>query len=171
MVGLTVVMAVTLGCQRPNSSSKREPANSGHDVPLASKNPGNDSTTANDPKRKDLSDKKAWFEEVSHTGIDFRFSSGRSAGEFAIIESLGGGVGAFDYDLDGLPDLLFAGGGTLDNKQVVGRSCGLYRNGGQLHFTNVTEVAEVVAADFYTHGVYPADFDNDGFEDVAISGY
>ena len=171
MVVLTVVMAVTLGCQRPNSSSNRETANSGHDVPLASKNPGNDSTTGSDPKRKDLSDKKAWFEEVSHTGIDFHFSSGRSAGEFAIIESLGGGVGAFDYDLDGLPDLLFAGGGTLDNKQVVGRSCGLYRNGGQLHFTNATEFADVVAADFYTHGVYPADFDNDGFEDVAISGY
>ncbi len=171
MVVLTVVMAVTLGCQRPNSSTDSKAAKSGPDVPSASTDPGNVSTTSVDPMPKNLNDKKAWFEEVNHTGIDFRFSSGRSAGEFAIIESLGGGVGAFDYDLDGLPDLLFAGGGTLDNKQVVGRSCGLYRNGGQLHFTDVTELAGVRAADFYTHGIYPADFDNDGFEDVAISGY
>ena len=32
-------------------------------------------------------------------------------------------------------------------------------------------VAGTSAAEFYNHGVYPADYDNDGFADLAVSGY
>ena len=120
---------------------------------------------------KDESERKAWFEEMKTTGIHFTFSSGRSDGEFAIIESLGGGVGVFDYDKDGRADLLFAGGGTLANKTVSSRPCGFFRNQGDWHFDEVTQVAGASAAQCFTHGIFPADLDNDGFDDVAISGY
>ena len=71
---------------------------------------------------------------TQQAGIQFAYSNGRSAQEFAIIESLGGGVALFDVDLDGNLDVMFAGGGRLDNQQVSSRPSSLYRNlgGGQL---------------------------------------
>ena len=112
------------------------------------------------------------FQEVTRTcGVDFSFSSGRSAGEFAIIESLGGGVGIFDYDRDGRADLMFAGGGTLDNRTTGGKPCGLFRNQGDMHFVPVTTVANAEASQFFSQAISAADFDGDGFQDVAVSGY
>ena len=105
------------------------------------------------------------------TGVAFRFSSGREAGEYAIIESLGGGVAAFDYDRDGKADLMFAGGGSLESRAVKGAPCGLFRNLGDWRFREATGEAGVSAARHYNHGVHPADFDGDGFIDLAISGY
>jgi hypothetical protein len=112
-----------------------------------------------------------WYREVGRSGVEFSFSSGRSAGEFAILESLGGGVGILDYDRDGLPDLCFAGGGTLDAKQVRGKASGFYRNQGHWQFRDKSLPAGLATAAYYTHGVFPADFDGDGFDDVAITGY
>lgn len=113
-----------------------------------------------------------WFQEItSQTGINFTFSSGRSAGEFAIIESLGGGLGAWDMDRDGQTDLMIAGGGTLDNKSVESRPCAFFRNLGQWKFIDNTAVANAQASEFFSHGIFHADWDNDGFGDVAISGY
>lgn len=114
----------------------------------------------------------SYFRDVtSKTGIDFTFQSGRSAGEYAILESLGGGVGVVDFDRDGWVDLMFAGGGDLDNKQVTALPCALFRNQGGLRFEEVTEQAGVAADEFYNHGIFPADFDQDGFPDLAVSGY
>lgn len=116
--------------------------------------------------------KADFFADVtSRTGIDFTFSSGRSAGEYAILESLGGGVAAFDYDLDGRVDLMFAGGGSLDDRTVTPEPCGLFRNLGNWQFVDTTGAAGAAAADFYNHGIFPADFDDDGFADLAVSGY
>ena len=82
-----------------------------------------------------------------------------------------------DYDLDGRPDVLFAGGGRLDRKTVSSLPCGLFRNltangeDSELRFVNATQPARAAADSFFTHGVFPGDFDGDGFMDVAISGY
>lgn len=112
-----------------------------------------------------------FIDRTSQTGIDFSFQSGRSAGEYTILESLGGGVAAMDYDLDGNIDLMFAGGGSLDNRTVAGQSCGLFRNLGQWSFRHNTAATATEAAEFYNHGVFPGDFDGDGLPDLAISGY
>lgn len=105
------------------------------------------------------------------SGIDFRFSSGQDAGEFAILESLGGGVGVLDFDRDGSMDLLLAGGGSLANRTVSGKSCGLYRNLGGFKFVEATRQAGAAADRYYNQGIFPADYNNDGFEDVLVSGY
>ncbi|MEO8269392.1 MAG: VCBS repeat-containing protein, partial [Aureliella sp.] len=112
------------------------------------------------------------FRDVTQTsGVNFNYSSGRSAGEFAIIESLGGGVGLFDFDRDGRMDLMFAGGGTLTGKKVRPLPCGLFRNLGDLRFQESTNAGFAGADQFFTHGVSAADFDADGFQDLSISGY
>ncbi len=108
---------------------------------------------------------------TARAGVSFSYSNGRLAGEYSILESLGGGVAAFDYDNDGHIDLMFAGGGELNNKRVTAKRCALYRNLGEWQFHETTEVAGTAADEFYNHGVYPADFDNDGFPDLAVSGY
>ncbi len=177
-VSAGVLGCLSLGCQKDTATSRESlPSNtadhssnspaSGAVVPPASVLLRSEQ---NLPTKEDA-EKKAWFEEINSTGIHFTFSSGRSAGEFAIIESLGGGVGVLDYDRDGRPDLLFAGGGTLANKAVASRPCGLFRNLGDWRFEEVTQTAGASATQCFTHGIFPADFDNDGFDDVAISGY
>ena len=169
-----------VGCQKPNRS-----LNSSETRPAIASVGQSDSVTPLDlsPLERDKlrpdqkqptkveSERSTWFEEIKQTGINFSFSSGRSDGEFAIIESLGGGVGVLDYDKDGRPDLLFAGGGTLANKTVSSRPSGFFRNLGDWHFEEVTQAAGASATQCFTHGIFPADLDNDGFDDVAISGY
>lgn len=168
LVSLGLMVSLLVGCQKP--SAKSGPSDS---VSLVDATP----TVSDKPRSeekisaKEESERQAWFEEIKTTGIHFEFSSGRSDGEFAIIESLGGGVGVIDFDKDGRPDLLFAGGGTLANKTVSSRPCGLFRNLGNWRFEEVTQAAGTSASECFTHGIYPADLDNDGFDDVAISGY
>lgn len=112
-----------------------------------------------------------FIDATDASGIRFAYSNGRSAQEFAILESLGGGVGLFDIDLDGNLDVMFAGGGNLDDKQVTSRPCALFRNLGNWRFEDTTVSAGAQADTFFTHGVYPGDFDGDGFDDLAVSGY
>ncbi len=178
IISIGLLGCLPLGCQKSSVSSPETLSSHAADRPGNSLAPGELAPPASEllrseqnlPAKKDA-EKKAWFEEVKTTSIHFAFSSGRSDGEFAIIESLGGGVGVLDYDRDGRPDLLFAGGGTLANKTVASKPCGLFRNLGDWRFEEVTKTAGTSATQCFTHGIFPADFDNDGFEDVAISGY
>src|SRR5215204_3864288 len=68
-----------------------------------------------DPPGKDEEarppDGPAWFQDVTAaSGVAFTCPNGEEAGQFTILESLGGGVAVFDYDGDGRLDLYFAGG-------------------------------------------------------------
>jgi enediyne biosynthesis protein E4 len=108
---------------------------------------------------------------TSISGIDFSYSNGRSANEFAIVESLGGGMAAYDFDNDGNIDVMFAGGGRLDNKTITSRPCGLFRNLGGGKFRKATELAHCKAERFFTHGIFPADINCDGFDDLSVSGF
>ena len=123
-------------------------------------------------KSPDALKSSTFFENVSpKTGIDFQFHAGREAGEYAILESLGGGVGVFDFDGDGLIDMMLAGGGKLDNKTVSPLPCKVFRNQGNFQFVDVTTQTNLIADRFYNHGIFPGDFDSDGFADMAVSGY
>ena len=106
------------------------------------------------------------------SGVAFAYNNGSNAGHFAILESLGGGAAVSDFDVDGHPDLLFCGGGTYEPD---GRSTGLpgalYRGLGQLQFNDITGVAHFETSRHYSHAVCCADFNEDGFPDVLITGY
>lgn len=113
------------------------------------------------------------FEDVTAaSGIAFTYRNGEEASNFAIIESLGGGIALLDYDHDGLPDVFIPGGGHYDGKKVVGNPCKLYRNLGGFHFEDVTERAGLASISFpYSHGAAVFDYDCDGWPDILVTGY
>jgi hypothetical protein len=121
-----------------------------------------------------------YFEDrTSGSGVRFTYRNGEEAGHAAILESLGGGVALIDFDRDGKLDLFFTGGGYFDRpdkKQIKGHTCRLYKNLGNWTFKDVTaEVGLDKLAGgeqwFFTHGVAVADYDNDGWPDLLVTGW
>ena len=112
------------------------------------------------------------FEDVTKAaGVEFTYRNGEDAGNFAIIESLGGGVALFDFDNDGRLDVFLPGGGTYDGKTVIGHPCKLYRNLGGMKFEDVSAKVGLAGPFQYTHGAAAFDYDNDGWLDLALTGY
>lgn len=115
------------------------------------------------------------FEDVTESSnVTCRYDNGRSAGQFAILESLGGGVGIVDFDQDGVVDLAFPGGGNFssgEHAHVTGAPLSLYRGLGGWKWTDTSNAAGVGTARRFTHGMAVGDFDNDGFDDLTVTGY
>ena len=119
------------------------------------------------------------FEDASDkAGIDFTHSFGsRQLG--SLLEGTGAGCVWFDYNNDGLPDLYVVNGRPLDDpmhpyplkdKPVTPPHNHLFRNDGNGRFTDVTAKAGL-NPDMYSVAVAAADYDNDGFVDLLVTGY
>jgi hypothetical protein len=87
------------------------------------------------------------------------------------IETMLAGVAVFDYNNDGLMDLYFVNGARLPemDKSDPRYWNRLYRNNGDGTFSDVTETAGVRGAGFGM-GVAAADYDNDGWVDLYVTG-
>jgi hypothetical protein len=108
------------------------------------------------------------------SGVDFTYRNGQEADHFSILETVGGGVALLDYDRDGLLDVFVTGGGYFggpDRKQIAGHPSRLYRNLGNWRFQDVTREAGLDGPLFYTHGCAVADYDNDGWPDLLVTGW
>jgi len=119
------------------------------------------------------------FEDASDkAGINFTHSFGsRQLG--SLLEGTGAGCVWFDFNNSGLPSLYVANGKPLDDsmhpyplkeKPATPPHNHLYRNDGGGHFTDVTEKAGL-NPDMYSDAVAAADYDNDGNEDLLVTGY
>lgn len=113
-----------------------------------------------------------WFEDVTtQAGVDFRYQTGRSAERRTILETVGGGVGLIDYNLDSHVDLYAVGGGTIDATTGIprGSSGKLFRQDAAGRFGDVTPAARLTTSTDYSHGILAGDFDNDGFLDLFLT--
>jgi len=86
-----------------------------------------------------------------------------------IIESMGCGVAFIDYDNDGWLDI-FLLSGTRREGPVEGATNRLYKNNRDGTFTDVTEKAGLVRQG-WAFGVTVGDYNNDGFDDIFITGW
>ncbi|QDT14120.1 CRTAC1 family protein [Alienimonas californiensis] len=105
-------------------------------------------------------------------------ANGRIAGGRRMSEWTGGGVVAFDYDLDGRPDLLFPQGCEWTDGAVppssepnpaapADRRGRLFRNVDGEQFEDVTDAAGLVLTG-YGQGAAAGDLDGDGFPDLFV---
>ena len=83
-----------------------------------------------------------------------------------IVESTGTGAAIFDYDRDGLADVLLVGADQFEQEGPAPRHF-LYRNLGGLKFEDVTQRVGIEHTG-WAQGACAGDFDNDGFEDLFV---
>jgi hypothetical protein len=104
------------------------------------------------------------------SGVTFVLNNG-TTDDKPIIDSTLGGVALLDYDNDGYLDIFFTNGASIPglNKSNPAFSNRLYHNNHDGTFTDVTEKAGV-AGQGYSMGAAAADYDNDGWTDLYITG-
>ncbi len=88
-----------------------------------------------------------------------------------VIESTSGGIGFIDCDNDGRLDIVTVNGSSVDNFRRGGDlMVTLYRQTGDLKFTDITQAAGLTRKG-YSMGIAVADFDNDGWQDLYVTGH
>ncbi len=121
----------------------------------------------------------AKFVDVTdESGVHFQGRSYHTSRKY-LIETMGFGVALFDYDNDGRLDIFFTNGAMLPDPTAPGtipKKSGskdwnrLYHQRADGTFEDVTEKAGLAGSE-YDMGVAAADYDNDGYEDLYVTGY
>lgn len=149
--------------QRP-ATSKSRPSK-----PIAA-NSGNQYQNINQPGK--------FIDVTSTSGVHFQGQAYHTPKKY-LIETMGSGVALFDYNNDGRLDIFFANGAKLTDPTPPGtvpKKSGpqdwnrLYRQKKDGTFEDVTEKAGLTGAG-YDMGVAVGDYDNDGYEDLYVTGY
>jgi len=115
---------------------------------------------------------------TAESKIDFRRASSFTSVKY-LLEAMGGGVAMFDYDNDGRMDLFFTNGAAL--KDPMPRTempdkrdpkfwNRLFHQKKDGTFEDVTE-ASGLRGEGYSLGAAAADYDNDGYVDLYVTGY
>jgi hypothetical protein len=102
-------------------------------------------------------------------GIRFQHNNGAFGPKY-LPETLGPGCAFLDYDNDGWLDILICNGMDWPGHKKHRTTLALYRNNRNGTFTDVTAAAGL-AFEFYGLGVAVADYNNDGFPDLYLTGY
>jgi hypothetical protein len=146
------------GTQQPTVPNKKPvapPAKAPSKAPIPSPVPGS----------------PALFVDVTRAaGIVFHLNCG-SREKLYIVETQCGGAAAFDYDNDGWMDILLVDGSSIEDYRAG--KCHrphLYHNN---HDGTFTDVSAKSGLNFcgWGYGVAVGDYDNDGWEDVYITGF
>jgi len=110
-------------------------------------------------------------------GVDFTHQASPTTQKY-LPETMGAGVAVFDFDGDGRLDLFFVNGARIDDPMPPGAQPikdgprywnRLYRQTASGHFEDVTARAGLGGSG-YGQGVAVGDYDNDGDEDLYVTG-
>lgn len=118
------------------------------------------------------------FTDVAQAmGVNFRLENSPTTQKY-LPETMCGGVAVFDFDNDGRLDIFFTNGARIDDPMPDGKkpeksdvrySNRLFHQNPDGTFTDVT-VKAGLAGTGYSMGVAVGDYDNDGFEDLYVTG-
>lgn len=122
------------------------------------------------------------FTDITQTArVDFKHENSATSNKY-LLETMGAGVALLDYDNDGRLDMFFTNGAKIDDPAPEGKRPDksdrkfwnrLYRQNADGTFADVTEKAGLTGMpqNHYGMGVAVGDYDNDGFEDLYLTGY
>jgi enediyne biosynthesis protein E4 len=112
------------------------------------------------------------------SGVKFSYQASHTSKKY-LIETMGPGVALFDYDNDGRLDIFLVNGAPLDDPTPPGtipRKTGptfwnrLYHQKTDGTFEDATQKAGL-QGEGYGMGVAVGDYDNDGYEDLYVTGF
>jgi hypothetical protein len=106
----------------------------------------------------------------ARSGIDFVLNNSATENK-SLVEVTLGGVAVFDFDNDGYLDVFFTNGASIPSllKDSPAFHNRLYRNNHDGTFTDVTDRSGLAGVG-YSMGVAAADYDNDGWTDLYVTG-
>ncbi|QDV27761.1 FG-GAP repeat protein [Aureliella helgolandensis] len=103
--------------------------------------------------------------------LDFTHEDGVAEGSGFLVSFMGSGLASLDYDNDGWIDAYFLNGASLKGLQAAPAPLNqLYRNRDGQTWQRTTRWARLHEEQF-SLGAAVADFDNDGFKDIAASNF
>ncbi|MEM6469351.1 MAG: FG-GAP-like repeat-containing protein [Planctomycetota bacterium] len=170
LVGVADFAAMSALDQRMNFSAEDFPPPKSKELQELAPSLEVDATLASEASASTTtSDQEIAFVDVAASvGLDFQYRNHPDPKEIdmRIHESLGGGVGVLDFDLDGRPDVIFnqAGGNPPDVASHFSNQ--LYRNVAS-RFVEVTQLARTEDRGYST-GVACGDVNQDGFPDFFV---
>lgn len=115
---------------------------------------------------------------TAESGVHFLGKASHTSKKY-LPETMGSGVALFDCDNDGRLDIFFTNGAPLSDPTPLGtipQKTGpeywdrLYHQNADGTFTDVTEKSGLKGTG-YDFGVAVGDYDNDGYEDLYVTGY
>ena len=131
---------------------------------------------------RSVADIPVTFEDVTaKLKVQFKQEHSPTSNKY-LVETMGGGVALLDYDNDGRLDIFFTNGARLSDPMPPGALPDksdpkywnrLWHQNADGTFTDVTGKAGVSGNPTagYSMGVAVGDYDNDGFEDILVTGY
>src|SRR5258708_16185128 len=122
-----------------------------------------------------------YTDSTQDSRVDFKHESSVTSNKY-LLDTMGGGVALLDYDNDGRLDIFFTNGAKIDDPMADGKLPDksdrrfwnrLYHQNADGTFTDVTEKAGLTGMpqNYYAMGVAVGDYDNDGFQDIYVTGY
>ncbi len=110
---------------------------------------------------------RSFVDITESAGISFKHHSGAFGNKY-MPETMGAGCAFFDFNNDGLQDILLVNGRDWPEKKTTrAYTPALYQNQGNGTFQDITESAGL-AVEMYGMGCATADYDNDGFNDIYL---
>jgi hypothetical protein len=162
--------AVHTFAQQPSPSPTPERTGRSYSAAELSKTPPSPGPQARSPL--------TFTDITAQSGVNFVHAASKTPSKY-LLETMGGGVAIFDFDNDGRVDLFFTNGAALKDRMSKDEFPEktqskywnrLYRQKPDGTFTDVTERAGLKGVG-YSMGVAAADYDNDGFIDLFVTGY
>lgn len=131
--------------------------------------PAMESTAGPGPRANDRRPKIRFEDVAEASGLRYTYDHGART-DLYLADTMGGGVALIDYDQDGLLDVYFINGCVVPFDEAnPPRPNRLFRNLGQLKFEDVTDRAGVHGQG-YGMGAAVADYDDDGDDDLFVTG-
>jgi hypothetical protein len=120
----------------------------------------------------------SFVDVTSEAGVKFQYLASHTSKKY-LPETMGAGVGLFDYDNDGRLDIFLLNGAPISDPEPSGAAPQkpgpnywdrLYHQKADGTFEDVTEKAGLRGVG-YSMGVAVGDYDNDGYEDLYVTAY